>query len=77
MHAGGMLTSMLESGLTREKAIAFQRLMRKECGVELSVEEAWKRASRLVALYRMLMRPIPEDPESVAPAAGSNLDHLA
>ncbi len=68
---------MPESGLSREKAIEFQWLVREECGVELSAEEAWTRASRLVALYRMLMGPIPEDPESSSPDAGSNLDHLA
>ena len=54
--------NMPESGLTHEKARAFQQLMREECGVELSIEDAWKRAARLVALYRMLMGPIPEDP---------------
>lgn len=64
-------------GLSREKTIEFQRLVREECGVELSFEEAWTRASRLVALYRMLMEPIPEDPESAPFDAGSNLDHLA
>ena len=68
---------MAESGLTREKAIRFQRLVRDECGLELTVEEARTRASRLIALYRMLMAPIPEDPESGTSASGSNLDHLA
>jgi len=54
---------MPESGLTRDDAIAFQQLMRAECGVELTLEEAWSRASQLVILARMLIRPIPEDPE--------------
>jgi hypothetical protein len=66
------------SGISRDKAIEFQRLLQHDCGVEVTVEEAWGRASRLVALYRMLMEPIPEDPGDVPPAAsGSNLDHLA
>jgi hypothetical protein len=57
-QAGGML----EPILTHEKAGEFQQLMREECGVELTLEEASTRASQLIALYRMLMGPIPEDP---------------
>lgn len=68
---------MPESGLSREKVIEFQRLVREECGLELPIEEAWARATRLVTLYRMLMGPIPEDPESGPRDAGSNLAHLA
>ena len=52
---------MPEAGITREKAIEFQRLMSEECDVELTLQEAWSRAAQLVALYRMLMGPIPED----------------
>jgi hypothetical protein len=29
--------------------------------VELSPEEAWKRASEVLALFRMLLGPLPED----------------
>ena len=48
--------------LLHENVREFQQLMRKECGVELTLEEAWTRATQLIALYRMLMGPIPEDP---------------
>ena len=54
---------MPQAGLTLDKAREFQQLMRQECGVELSVEAARTRAAQLIALYRMLMGPIPEDPE--------------
>jgi len=57
-----MLGSMPESAFTHATAREFQQLMREECGVELSVEAAWTRATQLTALYRMLMGPIPEDP---------------
>jgi len=40
----------------------FQRLIEKNCGVLLTHTEAWNRATELVALYRMFIGPIPEDP---------------
>ena len=52
---------MTESGLTPEKVREFQLLMREECRVDLSFEAAWGRAAQLIALYRMLIGPIPED----------------
>lgn len=55
--------TMAESGLSKETVLKFQRLVREDCGVELSLEGAWNRARRFVALYRMLMAPIPEDIE--------------
>ena len=51
----------MSHGLTREKVVEFQRLMLEECGVELTLPDAWSRATQLIALYRMLMGPIPED----------------
>lgn len=39
----------------------FQRLVRVHCGVELDDLQAWNRATTLVALYRMMLRPILED----------------
>jgi hypothetical protein len=48
--------------LSHERAVEFQQLMREDCGVELTIEEASTRAVQLIALYRMLMGPIPEDP---------------
>ena len=42
----------------------FRTLIKQECGVQMSTEEAWKRVSELLELYRMLLSPIPEDPEA-------------
>lgn len=42
----------------------FKRLVREHCGVELDDLAAWNRATELVFLYRMMLRPIPEDPEA-------------
>ncbi len=44
----------------------FQALLRTECGIDLSDTDAWTRATELVALYRMLLSPVPED--TAAPA---------
>jgi hypothetical protein len=68
---------MTDSRLSQDKVREFQRLVFEECGVEMPFEIAWKRASQLIALYRMLMAPIPEDPEAAMPDQSSNLDHLA
>ena len=54
--------------LTEADVEDFRRLMREECGVELSPVEAWTRATRLVAMFRALLGPIPEDP--AAPRRG-------
>ena len=54
--------------LTEADVEKFRRLMREECGVELSLVEAWTRATRLVAMFRALLGPIPEDP--AAPGRG-------
>jgi hypothetical protein len=43
----------------------FRELIHRECGEELSREEAWKRASELLALFRMLLGPLPEDQSAV------------
>ena len=52
------------SRLTEADVHAFRRLMLEECGVELSLAEAWPRATRMVAMFRALLGPIPEDPGS-------------
>ncbi|MEK7315630.1 MAG: hypothetical protein AAB011_05580 [Candidatus Eisenbacteria bacterium] len=41
-------------GLTERKVLRLQDIIRKECGVELTMEAAWARAIELVALARML-----------------------
>ena len=52
------------SRLTEDDVQAFRRLMLSECGVELSLAEAWTRAIKMVAMFRALLGPIPEDPGS-------------
>lgn len=54
---------MPELGLTREEVREFQQLLREESGDEQPLDAAWARAAQLVTLYRMLVRPIPEDSE--------------
>jgi hypothetical protein len=39
----------------------FRALLSQACGLDLEFSQAWDRASNLIALYRMLMGPIPED----------------
>ncbi len=50
--------------LSPDKIEEFRRLMKEECGVDLTYEEAAKRASEFINLYRMLMSPVPEDPQA-------------
>jgi hypothetical protein len=51
----------------------FQAIVREECGVELEAVEAWNRANELLALYRVLLGPIPEDPARFEDRSGSNV----
>ena len=52
---------MPSTGLTPAKVHEFQELLREECHVDLSFEDAWARSTQLVSLYRMLFGPIAED----------------
>ena len=48
----------------------FRELVHRECGEDLSPEDAWKRASEVLALFRMLLGPLPEDqPAATYPQA--------
>ena len=49
-------------GLTQPEVEHFRDIMRRECGVELTETEAWGRAIQLIALFRMLLGPLSEDP---------------
>ena len=53
-------------GLSQADVDEFRALIHKECGEELSPEEAWKRASEVLALFRMLLGPLPEDRAAVS-----------
>lgn len=49
--------------LSADDIAEFQRLLNREAGVQLHTSAAWKRATDLVSVVRMLLGPIPEDPE--------------
>ena len=51
-------------GLTVADVERFRDILRRECGEELSLEAAWTRAIELLALFRMLFGPLPEDRSS-------------
>lgn len=48
-------------GLTQADVDELRELIHRECGESLSPEDAWKRAAELLALFRMLLGPLPED----------------
>ena len=41
-------------GLTEREVLRLQDIVRRHCGVELSLQDAWARAIELVAFTRML-----------------------
>jgi len=49
--------------LTFDEIEEFRTLIREETGLELSHEEAFNRATELIGLVRVLISPLPEDPE--------------
>jgi len=49
--------------LSPEEVAEFRETVREETGADLSEQEAWNRAIELVALFRMLLGPLSEDPE--------------
>lgn len=48
-------------GLTVADVKRFRDILSRECGEVLSLEAAWTRAIELLALFRMLLGPLPED----------------
>lgn len=59
-------------GLTPSDIEGFREILRTECGEEISMADAWTRATEVLSLFRMMLGPIPED-RSAGPAAGSNV----
>jgi hypothetical protein len=47
--------------------VEFQELCRTECGVDLTVQEAYDYYERAMDLYRAIYRPIPQAPENHKP----------
>ena len=62
--------------LTRADVEEFRAIIRETCGEALSEQEAWHRATTLVALGRMLLGPIPDDSEAGL-TESSNIRSLA
>ena len=49
-------------GLAPTDVEEFRAILQTECGETLSLEEAWSRAIEVLALCRMLLGPLPDDP---------------
>jgi hypothetical protein len=58
--AGNTSTSFAY-GLTPQEVERFRDIMRRESSVEFGEAEAWSRAIELLALFRTLLGPLPED----------------
>ena len=70
-HPGDAPNERFALGLTRADVDEFRALIHRECGESLSHEEAWTRATEVLALFRMLLGPLPEDQScSTYPQAG-------
>lgn len=55
--------SSIPSLVTHVDAEEFQRILREGYGEKVDLAEAWNRLQDVVTLVRMLLSPIPEDPE--------------
>ncbi len=51
-------------GLTKAEVQHLQDILRRECGIDLTLEAAWARAIELLALFRLLLEPAREDASS-------------
>lgn len=51
-------------GLTYAEVNRLREILRRESGKDLTEEQAWARAIQLLALFRMLLGPLPEDPRT-------------
>lgn len=70
-RSDGIANERFALGLTRGDVDEFRELIHMECGESLSHEEAWNRATEVLALFRMLLGPLPEDQSgSTYPQAG-------
>lgn len=50
-------------GLTEPEVRRLQDILRRD-GLDLTMEQAWARAIELLSLFRILLGPIPEDPQA-------------
>lgn len=66
-HEGAPARQLLTPADIRE----FQRLVLESRGMRIDEVEAWNRATVLVALYRMMLRPLLEDPDFASSNIGA------
>lgn len=57
-------------GLSPADVEEFRDILESECGETLGFEDAWSRAIEVLALCRMLLGPLPDDPSSVQTSSG-------
>lgn len=57
-------------GLSPTDVEEFRDILQSECGETLSLEETWSRAIEVLALCRMLLGPLPNDPSAVQTSSG-------
>lgn len=57
--AGGRDNGPFGLGLTEAEVRRLQYILRRECGVELTLQGAWARAIELLAFARMLVEALP------------------
>jgi hypothetical protein len=63
-HPNGDLPPSL---ITQADAEEFRKILKRDFAEEVDLPEAWRRLSDLVSLVRMLLGPLPEDPEGLRP----------
>ena len=51
-----------------ERLEEFRRLYKETCGEEITTVEAVAMTHRLLALYKLIMRPLPEETSTSSPA---------
>jgi hypothetical protein len=64
-HSGDRTREGFAFGLTQADVDEFRALIHRECGEDLNLQEAWQRATEVLALFRMLLGPLPEDQSGV------------
>ena len=49
-------------GLTEHQVRRLQEILKRECGLEVTLEQAWSRAIELLALAKLLLEGLPRRP---------------
>ncbi len=62
--------------LSQEDVDEFKHIVERTSGLAMDDQTAWNRAIEILNLFRILIGPIPEDPEVRAVVDGSNVVRL-